>query len=370
MKINELPARFDAQRHLQPLWRTEAVYDETALIVGDTGECTLAFLPSGGLTVRSYTLDRIFREGVDFSVEGKVLRRLAGGSLPYFQTEEYFRREPDSVPIGVNRAFSEIPLEGQRFLAYGERDTFTSREIAVSYEAAENDFGFLPQREKALEPLVKRLKAQGGGSVLFYGDSITVGCNASATEYGGNLPPYTPSWAELTGTYLEKTCGVPLKTVNRAVGGWRAADGIREMESRMLSAPYDLMVLAYGMNDGPTAPAVFAQEIRTLAEAFLSRNPEGYILLVSTMLPNRQSDWRLSHAAQEGLLEEVAHALPRTGLARVSSAFRALEETGKRTRDFLANNINHPNDFGVRLYAEVILTALLGEGEFLAALNG
>ena len=138
----------------------------------------------------------------------------------------------------------------------------------------------------------------------------------------------------------------------------------------MLSAPYDLMVLAYGMNDGPTAPAVFAQEIRTLAEAFLSRNPEGYILLVSTMLPNRQSDWRLSHAAQEGLLEEVAHALPRTGLARVSSAFRALEETGKRTRDFLANNINHPNDFGVRLYAEVILTALLGEGEFLAALNG
>lgn len=110
-----------------------------------------------------------FREGVDFSVEGKVLRRLAGGSLPYFQTEEYFRREPDSVPIGVNRAFSEIPLEGQRFLAYGERDTFTSREIAVSYEAAENDFGFLPQREKALEPLVKRLKAQGGGSVLFTG---------------------------------------------------------------------------------------------------------------------------------------------------------------------------------------------------------
>ena len=69
MKINELPARFDAQRHLQPLWRTEAVYDETALIVGETGECTLAFLPRGGLTVRSYTLDRIFREGVDFSRE-------------------------------------------------------------------------------------------------------------------------------------------------------------------------------------------------------------------------------------------------------------------------------------------------------------
>lgn len=152
---------------------------------GKRANARLAFLPRGGLTVRSYTLDRIFREGVDFSVEGKVLRRLAGGSLPYFQTEEYFRREPDSVPIGVNRAFSEIPLEGQRFLAYGERDTFTSREIAVSYEAAENDFGFLPQREKALEPLVKRLKAQGGGSVLFYGDSITVGCNASATEYGG-----------------------------------------------------------------------------------------------------------------------------------------------------------------------------------------
>ena len=35
--------------------------------------------------------------------------------------------------------------------------------------------------------------------------------------------------------------------------------------------------------------------------------------------------------------------------------------TGKRYRDMTANNINHPNDFFARFYAQVILTALLGE---------
>ena len=36
------------------------------------------------------------------------------------------------------------------------------------------------------------------------------------------------------------------------------------------------------------------------------------------------------------------------------------EKTGKPTRDLLANSINHPNDFGVRLYAQTILKTLIG----------
>lgn len=361
MKATELPARFTAEKHLVPLWSAETIYDDTILFVGEEGAGTLAFLPAGKIIVRSYTLDTVYEEGKDYAVEGKTVRRLKGSSLPFIAEEEYFRREPDSVGIGVDNAQAEVSLTGQHYLAYGEKDTFTAREVAVSYVAAENDFLFVPQADEKLAPLKARLREKGGGSILFYGDSITVGCNASATEYGGELPPYTPSWAQLTGTYLEKACGVPLEAVNKAVGGWRAADGIREMEERMLSRPYDLLVLAFGMNDGLTEHDVWERQMRTLIEAFLGRNPEGSILLVSTMLPNRQSDWRIKQVGQEEILAKLAGEYERVGLARGSSAFYALEATGKRTRDFLANNINHPNDFGVRLYAEVVLTALVGE---------
>ena len=369
MKVTDLPVRFTAEKHLVPLWRANEIYDDTLLFVGEEGESTLAFLPTGKIIVRSYTLDTVYEEGKDYTVHGKIVRRVKGSAMPFIKEEDYFRSTPAEVGIGVDNAYAEIPLNGQYYLAYGEKDTFTAKEVAVSYVTEENDFSFVPQASEKLAPLKERFKKQGGGAVLFYGDSITVGCNASATEYGGELPPYTPSWAQLTGTYLAKACGVRLETVNKAVGGWRAADGIREMEERVLSRSYDLLVLAFGMNDGLTEHDVWEKEMRTLIEAFLDRNPNGFVLLVSTMFPNRQSNWRIKQVGQEEILAKLAAEYERVGLARGSSAFSALEATGKRTRDFLANNINHPNDFGVRLYAEVILVVLVGEESLKEAIR-
>ena len=39
---------------------------------------------------------------------------------------------------------------------------------------------------------------------------------------------------------------------------------------------------------------------------------------------------------------------------------KALFEAGKRYRDVTGNNINHPNDFVVRLYAQVLLKTVFG----------
>lgn len=55
----------------------------------------------------------------------------------------------------------------------------------------------------------------------------------------------------------------------------------------------------------------------------------------------------------EGLKERV-------GRARVTSLIFDMEKTGKPIRDWLANTVNHPTDFCVRIYAQVILQTLLG----------
>ena len=49
------------------------------------------------------------------------------------------------------------------------------------------------------------------------------------------------------------------------------------------------------------------------------------------------------------------------GFANVTVMQAYMLEKGKRYRDMTANNINHPNDFAQRLYAQVILAALLGK---------
>ena len=49
-------------------------------------------------------------------------------------------------------------------------------------------------------------------------------------------------------------------------------------------------------------------------------------------------------------------------LAKVHTMFTELVSvSGKLARDYLGNNINHPNDFGVRLYAQVVLKTLCGD---------
>jgi hypothetical protein len=44
----------------------------------------------------------------------------------------------------------------------------------------------------------------------------------------------------------------------------------------------------------------------------------------------------------------------------VYSTYQQLFAMGKNSRDILSNNVNHPNDFGVRVYAQVVLKTLLG----------
>ena len=49
-------------------------------------------------------------------------------------------------------------------------------------------------------------------------------------------------------------------------------------------------------------------------------------------------------------------------LAKVFTMFNELVTvSGKLSRDYLGNNVNHPNDFGVRIYAQVVLKTLCGD---------
>jgi hypothetical protein len=80
-------------------------------------------------------------------------------------------------------------------------------------------------------------------------------------------------------------------------------------------------------------------------------------ILVASMLSN--ADW---HIARPDLLLEyrdalVGCAMPGVAAADVTSVWAELLEH-KKYLDITGNGVNHPNDFGHRLYADV-LSALL-----------
>ena len=351
---------------LAPVWLSKDIVNETGLVVGEIGKVQLLSTPiKGSVEVKNIFHDILYEEGVDYTIEGSCLKRIVGGNLPYFDVDSYFRKEPNAAiqlkadPEKIDFAFPE-----ERYIYFSEGVEGFEHYITVSYKVDEALCDNLIVGDNRLQGFLNGLKTKKSAKILLYGDSITVGCNATGTKYGGNVSPYQPSWNVLMKLYLQKKYGAEIEVCNQAVGGWSSVDGIDNFEKKCSAelSTSNLFCIGFGANDLFTDLEKFKQNIIGMIDGYLQANPNGTILLYSCLLPNSEAKgWRTQHAAFEGVLEEIAKAYTQVGLARVSKAFLWLESQGKRTRDLLANSINHPNDFGVRVYAQVLLKTLLGE---------
>ena len=85
---------------LLPIWNSSEILGETGVIVGEEGKIQLLGYPTQGrVEVKNIFGDVLYEEGVDYTVEGNQIKRIAGGSLPFFEVDEYFRKEPNAQII-------------------------------------------------------------------------------------------------------------------------------------------------------------------------------------------------------------------------------------------------------------------------------
>ena len=184
--------------------------------------------------------------------------------------------------------------------------------------------------------------------------------------------PFLPAWTDLVVSSLEKTYAATISKYNAAVGGWTTGQGAENLTTKVTEAgtslaAVDLFVIAFGMNDPATAEADYIASIKQMINAYYAANPNGSVLLVSPMQPNTQSSMVSGNQSKwENALNSVKNSneyrAKNISLARVFTIFSELMSvSGKLSRDYLGNNINHPNDFGVRIYAQVILKTLCGD---------
>lgn len=352
---------------LEPLWATREVCGETVLFVGEEDEAPLLYRPREIVSVRSYGLDTEYVRGRDYIVtETGKIKRPAGSKIPFFREDEYYRKEPDSIPVRVRSVGGRYAFNEERYLKYGEGDAFTSKQIAVCYTHDGRWRGAVPKGKSERFPLLlKRLKEGRGATVLFYGDSITAGCNSSGTEYGGNTAPYAEPWPVMVAEYLKEKFAAPVGYINTAVGGKNTEWGLENLESRVLSHYPDLAVIAFGMNDAGLTVEKYKSLVSGMIDGIRARLPDCEILLVSTTVPNVESDWF------DGMQKEYVAGLRELEADEKYSSFVALADmttmhldllsAGKRFRDMTGNNINHPNDFLARFYAQTILKTILGD---------
>ena len=349
--INERCPSWSLDEILAPIWEASRILNETGLPVSEAGEpasTRLLFRPAGPVTVRDYALDKTYREGADYVVEGNTLRLTKGSSIPFLTRAQLFPDNTNAVP-GIQRTH----LGG--LIAFGEGTFFTDRQLAISYTPADTWGGPVAAdgtgRLKRTRQLLKEGKPV---KIALFGDSISTGASASGR---GGRPPYVPGWGELLMRGLRETSKSLITFVNPSKGGGSAAWGLKVAPSSLAPEKPDLCILGFGMNDGRATPvATYIENLRHIMALVRAEKPETEFILVASMMPN--PDWR-SLSPMDGYLAALKKLETDTvAVADVWSVSEHLLKT-KRYCDLSANHVNHPSDFIVRVYAQVVM-ALLG----------
>lgn len=345
---------YDLATYTYPYWSGDTVYNESAMIVknrdGSIPAISLLYPATEIISVRSSDLKKVYEKGVDWDLENGSLVILDGSSIPFMTYEEYYPNSSDMATV-----------DG-RYIFFTEGNYFHNQQIAVTYKhSATWNWSIPGYKGDKLPKTVEKLKNNKVLNIVFYGDSITTGANSSSVV---GAAPYAATWMTMFAESLKaKYKNTNITTVNTAVGGTASAWGVQNVQERVVSKNPDLLVLGFGMNDG-NGGYVSAQEfkanINSIIQAAKAGNPDVEILLVSPMLPNPEV--RMTQGNQ-AFYEEQLLSLETEGIAvaPVTKMYTYLMQN-KRYYDMTGNNVNHPNDFVARLYAQT-LNAVLIESE-------
>ena len=122
------------------------------------------------------------------------------------------------------------------------------------------------------------------------------------------------------------------------------------MAEKVADAKPDLVILAFGMNHGEAAPA-FGATMGELLAAVARGCPDADMILVAPMTCTPRMRPAQHFIGYRDVLRQME--TPTVALADVTTPWLKLLER-KPFADLSGNNVNHPNDFGHRVYAHVV----------------
>jgi lysophospholipase L1-like esterase len=357
---------------LKKVWEGNTVYAEPVCFLNSNKDCVvsreLLYVPSKILRVETADGSHIFEEGKDYIVQGKKILRTGNSTMPVLSKDDYivpFTGEQDTEWLRL--------LDGENYVKIFP--DIIQYQVLVTYLHDQVWEGFVPENVTALLPRTMKILAQKEHlSLVFYGDSITAGWEASGCdEYAIDMnsleefhnschrPPYMPAWVSLvSNTIIEHYDNHDITKVNRGAGGSTSLWGCTNAATLVNPHKPDLSVIAFGMNNLQDEPEKFEQEITEIITTIRSENPYCEFLLVSAMTPYTEikalADNKL--AQHQEALFRIQKSMSGVAVAPVNSMFRELYHHGKQHFDITGNCINHPNDFSIRIYAQTILAAL------------
>ena len=367
------------------------VKNDTLFIIDKGEEKSLLYPATKIISVTSYDGSVTYVEGVDYILtpDGK-LKITESSSIPAITSEVYYNHPEAMLQIEHNGE--------KKWVYWGEGNAMTKWQICVSYEHQSKWDGFLQDcHTDQFESIINKLQAGEDITVFFYGDSIT--CGANSSWYVGHSPdqyPYSMLFVntladlfDYTVNYIDVSDLDPLikstpkpyivgergtiTYINTAVGGWTAKDGINNFDKFV--KPYiekygcDLFCVAFAGNDAASGhtPVMVANNYAKIIEKAHEICPELHFMMISSMVntPISTNGWStpsmLEHEDQFKIASRrlnISKKVPGAVVCMTSMSMSLLNY--KEFADYSGNNINHPNDFLHRIYAQLLLQCFIG----------
>jgi lysophospholipase L1-like esterase len=128
---------------------------------------------------------------------------------------------------------------------------------------------------------------------------------------------------------------------------------------KVIDATPDLLILAFGMNDCARRPAKEYQDnIGAMVNALRKACPSSEVVLVASMVGN--ADWTALRQERFPQYRDALEKLTQPGVALADMTSFWIEMLKyKKDWDLTGNGVNHPNDFGHRVYAQVLSSLLI-----------
>lgn len=342
---------------LEPAWNATTVHRESSVLLQKEDKAPivarLGFPATEIISVKLATGEKTFVVGKDFQLSDDKLTLVfkPEAGAPVIQEKEMF--PPEGSPMSYRHRVGNM----KQNMLYGPLGWFHNRQIEITYKTDPHSINVptATLAEKYLPKTLARLKAGKPLLIGVSGDSISTGLDSSALC---KAPPFMPGYPELVAEQLRHSTKSEITLKNRAISGWSIANGNVDSEKLLRWKP-NLVIIAYGMNDvGRRDPKWYKDQTQKLIDHVHAHDKDTEIILVSTMIGN--AEW--VHTPRE-MFPKYREALvsltgPGVALADVTSVWETFLKN-KHDLDLTGNGLNHPNDFGHRLYAQTILSLLV-----------
>ncbi len=352
----------DLQKLTTPFWRMNTMDREsTTFIVRDDGTITakLAFKPTRIIAVENNALNKTFEEGKDYTWDGETntLVWVEGSSIPYFTKNDIEGKREDGTQLDAFPTWDELGRSRFGNQLYCVSAFLYEKQIAVTYEYEYGawDGEVTEYQGEKLSRTMAKLKAQEDVTIFFFGDSIFTGCDSSAMY---NREPMQKSFPEFTKEVLSETYGGRVKMYNPSVGGMQSDWGAAEIDKLVCDrAEPDLIFIGFGMNDA-FGGRQSAKNVESMINTVRARYPDCEFVILSCMVPNAAAGFLTNQPSQPSAYKALAEKTEGVAFVNMYACHKKLLET----KDFISmsgNNINHPNDWLIRVYGMQILSALV-----------